>query len=396
MKSVGLFAGIGGMELGLQAVGFETNLLCEILPEAQAVLRARFNNVDLRSDIKKLRAIPGDTTLLCAGFPCQDLSSSGQKKGIAGLRSSLIGEVFRLLKKTKCEWVLLENVKFMLHLGGGEAISNITQALEGLGYRWAYRVMNSENYGVPQRRERIYILASRTMRPENILFREPLDFQPLKAPPIDISAPVGFYWTEGAYSTGLAADSLPPLKGGSTIGIPSSPAILFPDGTVGTPDIRDAERIQGFPEDWTQPAEQVLKSSYRWKLVGNAVTVNVCKWIAEGIASPPEVVSIDHCAHTDKRWPLAAFGQNGKVWRVQGAHGPVNHSSLATFLMYPTKPLSLRAVSGFLGRAQKGNLNYPDGFLPTLKKYAASLESFVSPTSISVADIKIRKDVKRK
>ncbi|MBV5328747.1 MAG: DNA cytosine methyltransferase, partial [Chlorobium sp.] len=199
-KCVGLFAGIGGMELGLQAGGFQSELLCEILPEAQAVLRERFAGVDLRADVKTLRSIPSDTSLLCAGFPCQDLSSSGHKRGIAGLRSCLVGDVFRLLEKKKCEWVLLENVKFMLHLGGGEAMANITKALEALGYRWAYRVMNSQNFGVPQRRERVYILASKTMNPSRVLFREPVDAPPAINKPVDTSAPVGFYWTEGTYA----------------------------------------------------------------------------------------------------------------------------------------------------------------------------------------------------
>jgi DNA (cytosine-5)-methyltransferase 1 len=372
-KCVGLFAGIGGMELGMHAGGFQPELLCEILPEAQAVLRERFPGVDIRPDVKTIRSIPSDTSLLCAGFPCQDLSSSGHKRGIAGLRSSLVGEVFRLLPKKKCDWILLENVRFMLHLGGGEAMKHITEALEELGYRWAYRVMNSQNFGVPQRRERVYILASKKLNPAGVLFREPVDAPPAIDKPTNIFAPVGFYWTEGTYATGLAADALPPLKGGSTIGIPSAPAILFPSGLVGTPDLRDAERMQGFSENWTSAAEQVVKSSFRWKLVGNAVTVNVCQWIAEGLLEPSEMGPKVFHPHNTNRWPDAAFGEKGKVWRVDGAYGPFRRASLAAFLKYPTKPLSHRAVTGFIGRAVKGNLNYPNGFIKALEKYANNL-----------------------
>lgn len=372
-RCVGLFAGIGGMELGMHAGGFQPALLCEILPEAQAVLRERFPNVDICSDVKAIRSIPSDTSLLCAGFPCQDLSSSGHKRGIAGLRSSLVGEVFRLLAKKKCDWVLLENVRFMLHLGGGEAMKHITEALEELGYRWAYRVLNSQNFGVPQRRERVYILASKTMNPAGVLFREPVEVAPVINKPVDISAPVGFYWTEGTYATGLADDALPPLKGGSTIGIPSAPGILFPSGSVGTPDLRDAERMQGFPENWTSAAEQVVKSSFRWKLVGNAVTVNVCQWIAEGLLVPSDIGPKVFHSHTTNKWPDAAFGEKGKVWRVDGAYGPFNRTSLTSFLKYPTKPLSHRAVTGFVGRALKGNLKYPDGFIEALTRYSRTL-----------------------
>ena len=372
-KCVGLFAGIGGMELGMHAGGFQPELLCEILPEAQAVLRERFPGVDIRPDVKTIRSIPSDTSLLCAGFPCQDLSSSGHKRGIAGLRSSLVGEVFRLLPKKKCDWILLENVRFMLHLGGGEAMKHITEALEELGYRWAYRVMNSQNFGVPQRRERVYILASKKLNPAGVLFREPVDTPPAIDKPTDISAPVGFYWTEGTYATGLAADALPPLKGGSTIGIPSAPAILFPSGLVGTPDLRDAERMQGFTENWTSAAEQVVKSSFRWKLVGNAVTVNVCQWIAEGLMEPSDIGPNEYHPHTKNNWPDAAFGEKGKVWRVDGAYGPFHRASLASFLKFPIKPLSHRAVTGFIGRALKGNLKYPNGFIEALTIYSKAL-----------------------
>ena len=372
-KCVGLFAGIGGMELGMHSGGFQPALLCEILPEAQAVLREHFPGVDIRADVKAIRSIPGDTSLLCAGFPCQDLSSSGHKRGIAGLRSSLVGEAFRLLAKRKCDWVLLENVRFMLHLGGGEAMTHITEALEDLGYRWAYRVMNSQHFGVPQRRERVYILASKTMNPAGVLFRDPVAAPPAINKPVDISAPVGFYWTEGTYSTGLADDALPPLKAGSTIGIPSAPAIMFPSGLVGTPDLRDAERMQGFAEGWTSAAEQVVKSSFRWKLVGNAVTVNVCQWIAEGLMAPSDIGPRVFHPHNTNRWPDAAFGEKGKVWRVDGAYGPFNRASLSSFLKYPTKPLSNRAVMGFIERALKGNLKYPDGFIEALKGYSRTL-----------------------
>ena len=371
--SVGLFAGIGGMELGMRTSGFHPAMLCEIQPEAQTVLCRRFEGVDLRPDVRKIRSLPGEASLLTAGFPCQDLSSSGHKRGISGLRSSLVGEVFRLLARSRCEWVLLENVRFMLHLGRGEAMSLITSALEELGYRWAYRVLNSQNFGVPQRRERVYILASRIHKPEYVLFRE---FTSTPLPiikPHDVSAPVGFYWTEGTYSTGLAYDAVPPLKAGSTIGIPSPPAILMPSGIVGTPDLRDAERLQGFTENWTKPAEEVMKSSFRWKLVGNAVTVNVCKWIGQGLASPAES-SIEFTEATDlKRWPEAAFGGKGKVLGVTGAYGPFKRARLGDFLRHPLKPLSQRGVAGFIGRVNKGKLAYPAGFIEALNKYQKSL-----------------------
>ena len=95
---VSLFAGIGGFELGFQRVGIETVLACEIDPVAQSVLSANFPNTKIISDVCELKSLPIGTDVLCAGFPCQDISTIGIKTGLAGERSSLVTEVFRLLK----------------------------------------------------------------------------------------------------------------------------------------------------------------------------------------------------------------------------------------------------------------------------------------------------------
>ena len=150
---VGLFAGIGGLELGLSEHGWNTELLCEIDPGAQAVLRSRFADVPLHGDVTKLRALPSDIELVAAGFPCQDLSQAGKTAGITGARSGLVDEVFRLVKRKKGpRWLLIENVPFMLQLGKGAAMRHITDALEDLGYTWAYRVVDARAFGLPQRR----------------------------------------------------------------------------------------------------------------------------------------------------------------------------------------------------------------------------------------------------
>ncbi|MFJ9743637.1 DNA cytosine methyltransferase, partial [Streptomyces sp. NPDC101166] len=86
-RMVGLFAGIGGLELGLAAHGWRSELLCEIDTGAQAVLAAHFPGVPLHSDMTKLRALPSGIELVAAGFPCQDLSQAGRTAGITGSRS---------------------------------------------------------------------------------------------------------------------------------------------------------------------------------------------------------------------------------------------------------------------------------------------------------------------
>src|SRR5882762_176061 len=101
MQVAGLFAGIGGFERGLQKSGHHAELFCEILPTAQAVLTARFPGVPIAPDIVRLKSLPRSVELLCAGFPCQDLSQAGRTRGLDGEQSGLIEEVFRLLKKRR-------------------------------------------------------------------------------------------------------------------------------------------------------------------------------------------------------------------------------------------------------------------------------------------------------
>jgi DNA (cytosine-5)-methyltransferase 1 len=187
-----------------------------------------------------------------------------------------------------------------------------------------------------------------------------------------MSRPIGFYWTEGKFATGLGADCIPPLKAGSTIGIPSPPAILFPDGNIGTPHIEDAERLQGFPRRWTEPALEVAKASARWRLLGNAVSVNVSTWVAERLVAQPEgrFSSARQSRLIEGKWPAAAWGRKGERVAVELTTWPTRRKScLAEFIKNPPKPLSKKATSGFLARAKGGNLRFPDGFLKAIEQY---------------------------
>jgi len=374
LRVAGLFAGIGGIELGLGRAGHETKLLCEIEPAAVAVLDERFPNTKKQHDVCELKSLPKGTELVSAGFPCQDLSQAGKTAGITGSRSGLIGEVFRLVEKKRVEWLLLENVSFMLQLGRGRALDVIMTELERLGYKWAYRVANSRAFGVPQRRERIYILASLHHDPRNVLFvddtPEPRDVRSFR----DVAC--GFYWTEGLRGLGWAVDSVPTLKGGSTIGIPSPPAIIFPSGNIAKPDLRDAERMQGFDEDWTLPAEAVTRRGARWKLVGNAVTVDAAAWIGKrlrnpGVYDPAGDVEIG----IGDPWPTAAWNIGQGRHRARLSTWPLHilAEPLESFLHHETQDLSMKATAGFLSRAETAKLRFPAGFLDAVRAHLARM-----------------------
>jgi DNA (cytosine-5)-methyltransferase 1 len=366
---VGLFAGIGGFELGLSRAGHETVLLCENDPAAMAVLRAHFPQVVLHDDVSTLDCLPEGTSLIVAGFPCQDLSQAGTTKGITGARSGLISEVFRLVRKHHTPWVLLENVPFMLQLARGEAMNIIAFAFEELGYKWAYRVVDTRSFGLPQRRRRVYFLASRTEDPRTSLFADE-DREVIKQSVDRVAC--GFYWTEGLRGLGWAVDAVPTLKGGSSIGIPSPPAILLTSGRIVTPDVRDAERLQGFPADWTRPAERIASKGSRWKLVGNAVSVPIAAWLGDRLMRPSAPQNFDVAPLREhSRWPTAAWNVAGRRMAVIASERPVRrpYHALEQFLLYPCPPLSARATRGFLHRAERATLHFPPGLLDSLRAH---------------------------
>jgi DNA (cytosine-5)-methyltransferase 1 len=371
----GLFAGIGGIELGLREAGHEGVMVCEIDPGARQVLAHHFPQAELSRDIRTVPELP-TVDLVVAGFPCQDLSQAGRTAGIRGKNSGLVGEVFRLLdsRKRGPSWLLLENVSFMLQLDRGRGMRYLVDQLEARGFNWAYRVVDTRSFGLPQRRQRVILLASKSEDPRPVLFADDSTPRETKLSP---DTWCGFYWTEGLRGLGWAVDAVPTLKGGSTIGIPSPPGVWIPRrGDLVTPEIRDAERLQGFPADWTLVAvEAGVRPGHRWKLVGNAVSVPVARWVGERLAAPGtfERAKQRPLLARGLAWPRAAWGNGGKVYPVSVSMWPLATATphLADFLQFPLSPLSHRATAGFLNRADISGLHFEEAFLDTVRKHVA-------------------------
>jgi DNA (cytosine-5)-methyltransferase 1 len=370
----GLFAGIGGLELGFHHAGARTQLLCEVWEPARAILQERFPGVELLGDIRAVDELPA-TDVVAAGFPCTDLSQAGRTAGIHGQQSGLVKHLFRLLTDAEARWVVVENVRNMLVLDGGNAMRYLVSQLDDRGYRWAYRLVDSRFTGVPQRRQRVLLVASRQEDPRTVLFAddagEPDDG-------LFRTDAHGFYWTEGLRGLGWAKDAVPTLKGGSTIGIPSPPAVWIRDRQPGTaivtPGIADAEYLQGFPRGWTLPALTEGRRGHRWRLVGNAVTVGVAAWLGRRLVSPAHSVSAEEIRlKASDRWPAAAWGARGERWLVPVSMWPeaqpYEHLLDALDLDQVT-PLSWRAVEGFRGRMEQSRLRFDEAFRLAIKEHA--------------------------
>ncbi len=381
MRIAGLFAGIGGIEQGFHRAlgdGVQAELLCEWWQPARDVLAARFPDVELHPDVRELRDLPHGLDLLSAGFPCTDLSQAGRTAGITGEASGLVSHVFEALRLTvaaegRLPWLMIENVPNMLTLDRGKAMAYLVREIEDLGYRWAYRVVDSRFTGVPQRRRRVILLASTTDDPRRVLFADDAGSRP----ETDLKSDAfGFYWTEGKGGLGWAKDAVPTLKGGSTVGIPSPPAIWVPgapdDRLFVTPSVEDAEAMQGFSRGWTNVSTNSRKNGPRWKLVGNAVTTRVAEWVAGRIARPGDWIPDMDGPHVAHRWPTAAWGERGTAHAVSASEfptlAPYEHLSGVVDLA-EAAPLSARAINGFRNRLQQGNLGRHEGFRSDVDRF---------------------------
>jgi DNA (cytosine-5)-methyltransferase 1 len=368
----GAFAGIGGLELGFSSAGHESVALCEADACATRVLHDRFPGIEVHADIRTLESLP-PCDVVTAGFPCQDLSQVGSRLGINGPNSGLIGVLLNLLRSSRRPptWLILENVPFMLKLHGGSAIRSIVDCLESMGWSWAYRTVDARAFGLPQRRRRILLVASASEDPRPILFAQDT---PAADPTSRGNHACGFYWTEGNRGLGWAVDAVPPLKGGSGLHIPSPPAMWFPRRReILLPDIRDAERLQGFDADWTRAASDEKRGDRtRWRLVGNAVSVPMAAWIGRNLKSgAAAIVGDSEPLARSRPWPDAAYGSKGSRMRMDSSEWPVRkpYSHLAAFLRFPLKPLSEKATRGFLSRLERSDLRFESQFGRDLKHH---------------------------
>ena len=292
---IDLFAGIGGIRLGVKAVGGKCVFSSEWDEHAQATYKANFGETPL-GDVTKISSsdIPGHD-MLTAGFPCQPFSIIGDGKGFADTRGTLFFEIERILRDKRPHSFLLENVRRLTSHGKGRTLAVILDRLEELGYYTHWRVLNALDFGLPQKRERVYIAGFQ----KNYVFQFPSKpVRDLRVSLADILEPdeeVDPKYIASKYirrKRKEAADGkhipLPSVwhenKSGNVSPLPFSPALragasfsyALVNGTRRlTP--REQLRLQGFPETFEifGPESQIRKQT------GNSVSVPVVEAVAK-------------------------------------------------------------------------------------------------------------------
>jgi DNA (cytosine-5)-methyltransferase 1 len=290
---IDLFAGIGGFRYGLESISLPRCSPQEEIPERQglqvgrslhsgwdehpgyccvwsnewdryanSVYKRHYQECDPR-DVRTIKTneIP-DHQLLCAGFPCQSFSVAGKRRGFNETRGTLFFEIARILSDKRPEYLLLENVKGLLSHDAGETIQVMFRVLTDLGYDCEWQVLNSKDFAIPQNRERVFIIGHlRTEPVPKVLPITPDDRQVIEV------------WNKVGQERRDSGD-VESQNGRSTERRKVSIRRFTP---------LETERLQGFPDNWTQFGVQgeLISDTQRYRMTGNAVTTSIIKVIGE-------------------------------------------------------------------------------------------------------------------
>lgn len=312
-----LFAGAGGLALGLEQAGFEDVGLIEIDKYASATLRKNRPNWNvIEEDITKINDvyeyIGKDTNVdvVSGGFPCQTFSYAGKRLGLEDTRGTLFYDYARILKQTKPKMFIVENVRGLVTHDHGRTLKTIIDVFEQIGYSTTYRVLNAWDYGVAQKRQRMILVGVRNDLNITYEFPKPHEYKPVlkdvlknvpdsegqkfsdKKSEVMKLVPAGGYWRDLPDDVAREYMGVSYFSGGGRTGMARRISWDEPSLTLTTspsqkqterahPDenrpfkTREYARIQSFPDNW----EFSGSVNQIYKQIGNAVAVNFAKEI---------------------------------------------------------------------------------------------------------------------
>lgn len=302
MRLGSLFSGLGTAEIATKAVFDDARCVfaCEIDKYARASFEA---NVSCEEFYKDVREIDGSKykdkiDILIGGSPCQDFSLAGLRAGIAGERGQLLYEYLRVLKEARPKYFIFENVKGLLSINKGKTFNTLLEYVKELGYFLTYQILNTKDYGIPQNRERLYLVGSK--EDLGISFKKPVKLT---------KSIKDFLDTDNNKYLNKPYELLPKPIGSSIIQVAKtdcsrvnmrrvysidgiSPCLLASAGTGGNNQVkvliqdkirvlspREYLRLQGFDDSY----KIVVSNSQMYKQAGNAMSLNVLTMVLESI-----------------------------------------------------------------------------------------------------------------
>lgn len=299
IKVASFFSGIGGFDIGFENAGFAISMQCEIEPFCNSILAKHWPKIPKFSDIRDVRhdRIPSSTVWV-GGFPCQDLSLArmGKRAGLRGNQSGLFYEFARLVGEGLPRIVVIENVAGILNSHKGKDFAILLSTLAELGYAVGWRTFNSKNFGVPQSRQRVYIVGCyRDLRgPGKILFESECgtgdssesdkNGKKFKTPFQEI---IGDPSGKGPVIQSIAY-CLYATSARHTGTDWSRNYVCYPrDGIIRRLTPSECEGVMSFPKNWTIPNSKEFVGdeldSARYHALGNAITPPVAEWLAHKI-----------------------------------------------------------------------------------------------------------------
>ena len=275
---IDLFCGIGGFRLGMEKAGHICLGHCKIDKFAKKSYTAMHNIKEgewYAEDITKVRAeeMP-KADCWCFGFPCQNISVAGAREGLQGEKSVLFFEIIRILKETKKEnrpeWLFIENVRNLLSIEKGFDFARILITLDSIGYDAEWQLLDSANFGVPQHRERLYIIG-------HIRGKSNIKIFPIL--PKTQSESIKYIDYRVFDKHGISPTIM--THGGGKYAIK---VLNEKDKSVRHLTPKECFRLQGFPDDYFEKAKMVNSNTQLYKQAGNSVTVNVIYEIAKKLS----------------------------------------------------------------------------------------------------------------
>ncbi len=280
-KYFSTFSGIGGFELGIENAAKELGLATECVGFSEvdkfttSVYQRHFPNTKNYGDIKQINTdeLP-DFDLLVGGFPCQDVSMIGKRKGLAGERTGLFYELARILEAKQPKYFVFENVKGLLSSNKGKDFEQILQTLDDLGYGVQWGVLDAQYFRTPQHRERVILVGflREKCRPEVLSIRGE-DRKTILAS--ECIAAFSKRRTKVARHNFINTI----IASYHGIGSDGAPGIIEDDGKVRRLTPIECERCQMFPDNWTKLGkdDELISDSQRYHMCGNAVCVSMMR-----------------------------------------------------------------------------------------------------------------------